>query len=144
MPVILIIIIQSQYSRMSTNRASRSQYFARVIFYAALFFIASIILCKIWPSDYCIPVILALAGVYICSLIPLEIKRLHDMNLSGWWLLLLFIPIVNGIFKMILLFKKGTHGKNRFGPEPCPTALEGWMIPIAIAAWIIALVASSW
>lgn len=39
------------------------------------------------------------------------IKRLHDANYSGWFLLL---PIYN----ILLLFSKGTHGSNSFGIQP--------------------------
>jgi len=41
------------------------------------------------------------------------IRRMHDVDRSGWWLLL---PIVNIIFWA----KSGTEGENRFGPPPPP------------------------
>ena len=44
-------------------------------------------------------------------------RRLHDLNASGWWQLILLIPF--GQFILIgLLFFKGTDGPNRFGEEP--------------------------
>lgn len=43
------------------------------------------------------------------------IKRLHDRNRSGWWLL---IPIINVYFIIEALFFKGTTGDNRFGSDP--------------------------
>jgi uncharacterized membrane protein YhaH (DUF805 family) len=50
------------------------------------------------------------------------VKRLHDRNRSGWWLLASLIPI-GGPFILIALlieawFLKGTEGENRFGPDP--------------------------
>jgi uncharacterized membrane protein YhaH (DUF805 family) len=50
------------------------------------------------------------------------VKRLHDRNRSGWWLLASSIPI-GGPFILIALlieawFLKGTEGENRFGPDP--------------------------
>lgn len=47
--------------------------------------------------------------------ISVGVRRLHDSDRSGWWLLL---PIVNLIF----LVQDGTQGDNRFGPNPKATA----------------------
>ena len=49
---------------------------------------------------------------------PVIIKRSHDVDLSGWSILLLFIPFANVIFLFYLLIKEGTQGTNRFGPDP--------------------------
>jgi uncharacterized membrane protein YhaH (DUF805 family) len=46
-------------------------------------------------------------------------KRWHDRNKSGWWSLILFIPLVGPIWFLIELgFLRGTEGQNRFGPDP--------------------------
>lgn len=47
------------------------------------------------------------------------IRRLHDRNKSGWWLLVGLIPVL-GVFWMLIEcgFKRGTDGDNRFGPSP--------------------------
>ena len=63
----------------------------------------------------------------IATLIPgisLGVRRLHDINRSGWWMLLslgfmFFIPI---IFLLILAAVPGNKGPNRYGPEPWTTA----------------------
>jgi uncharacterized membrane protein YhaH (DUF805 family) len=43
--------------------------------------------------------------------IAVGVRRMHDTNHSGWWLLL---PIVNLIFAI----QDGQPGENRFGPDP--------------------------
>lgn len=44
-----------------------------------------------------------------------QVRRLHDMDRSGWWVLLKFVPYV-GIFGLyIWLCFDGTEGDNRFG-----------------------------
>lgn len=48
------------------------------------------------------------------------IRRLHDINASGWWLLLYIVPVVNLVFYIVLLVKGGAPGPNDFGP-PRPT-----------------------
>jgi len=46
------------------------------------------------------------------------VKRLHDIERPGAHFWLLLIPIYNIILALILLFKKGTAGKNKFGKDP--------------------------
>ncbi len=50
--------------------------------------------------------------------IMVNIRRLHDIGKSGWWLLLVFIPFVNLLFVLALFLIKGTDGPNQFGPDP--------------------------
>ncbi|MGB5212786.1 MAG: DUF805 domain-containing protein [Anderseniella sp.] len=55
--------------------------------------------------------------------IMLHIKRCHDRDKSGWWCLLLFIPIVGFIWAMVDLgILPGTDGANEYGPDPLETA----------------------
>jgi len=42
-------------------------------------------------------------------------KRLHDWDKSGWFQLLLIVPIVNVVFWFVMVFYPGTPGPNRFG-----------------------------
>ena len=59
-----------------------------------------------------------------CSLIlglarlPVTVRRMHDIDFGGWWLLFYFVPILNLAFEFILYLKKGTDGENRFGADP--------------------------
>lgn len=57
--------------------------------------------------------------------IALNIRRLHDRDMSGWWFLGLvigmIIPILNFfviIAYLVLMLLPGTRGPNRFGPDP--------------------------
>jgi uncharacterized membrane protein YhaH (DUF805 family) len=46
-------------------------------------------------------------------------KRWHDRNKSGWWSLILLVPIIGGIWMLIELgFLRGTEGPNTYGPDP--------------------------
>ena len=45
------------------------------------------------------------------------VRRLHDRDISGWAILLFIIPLIN-IYLIVLLFLKGTEGKNKFGEYP--------------------------
>lgn len=50
--------------------------------------------------------------------IMLSIRRLHDLNKSGWFMLILLIPVVNLIFAIYMYLAKGTSGENRYGADP--------------------------
>ena len=67
-------------------------------------------------------IILSLLGllglVFIWSGIAIQVKRWHDRDKSGWWILINFIPII-GFWAFIENgFLPGTEGKNRFGEDP--------------------------
>jgi len=66
-----------------------------------------------------------LSGIFVLiALWPslaVAVKRAHDRNRSGWFILLMFIPLVN-IWPLIELgFLKGTDSENKYGSDP----LEG-------------------
>ena len=50
--------------------------------------------------------------------IMLGVRRLHDLNRNGWFMILLFVPFINLIFLLYLWFAPGTFGDNRFGADP--------------------------
>ena len=50
--------------------------------------------------------------------VMLQIRRLHDLDKSGWFALLSLIPIINFCLGLYLLLFKGTEGDNRYGPDP--------------------------
>jgi uncharacterized membrane protein YhaH (DUF805 family) len=55
-------------------------------------------------------------GVLVPSL-AVAVRRLHDIDKSGWFLLIGFIPVA-GIALIVLLALDGTPGDNRYGPNP--------------------------
>ena len=50
--------------------------------------------------------------------VMLQIRRLHDLDKSAWFVLLSAIPGVNLLFGLYLLFFKGTDGTNQYGYDP--------------------------
>lgn len=60
-----------------------------------------------------------LAGlVYLAHLIPsiaISVRRLHDINKSGWWLLLLFVPFAGAIALLVFMCTPSTPGLTRYG-----------------------------
>lgn len=62
-----------------------------------------------------------MSGIFsLLAIIPavlVYIKRWHDRDKSGWWMLIMLLPIIDAIWALIELgFLPGTPGPNRFGP----------------------------
>ena len=56
-------------------------------------------------------------GVLLPS-IAVSVRRLHDTDRSGWWLLLVFLPVVGFIVLLVFMILEGISGQNRFGEDP--------------------------
>ena len=48
----------------------------------------------------------------------IAIRRLHDIDRTGWWVLIGLIPFIGGILLVIWFATKGTDGPNRSGSDP--------------------------
>lgn len=63
-----------------------------------------------------------LGGLYaLLVLLPtigVQVRRLHDVDRSGWWLLIYLVPLVGAIVIFVFACMKGTPGANRFGLDP--------------------------
>lgn len=66
-----------------------------------------------------------LSGLFgLAMLIPwlaVAVRRLHDSDRRGWWLLIAFFPIIGGIVLLVFFIMGGTRGANRFGADPVET-----------------------
>lgn len=59
--------------------------------------------------------ILPLAGLCYFLFLSTTANRLHDFDYSGWWALILFIPVLNALFFVGLCIRPGAKGKNKYG-----------------------------
>jgi len=106
----------SNYVNFS-GRACRSEYW-----YWILFIIIADIVAAIIDQALGIQLVTGLFGlVTIIPNIAIAIRRLHDLDRTGWWILLGFIPLIGWIILLIWYVTKGTDGPNRFGPDPLAT-----------------------
>jgi uncharacterized membrane protein YhaH (DUF805 family) len=56
-------------------------------------------------------------GVLVPS-IAVAVRRFHDQDKSGWFVLLAFIPFIGGLILLVFMCLEGTRGPNRFGEDP--------------------------
>ena len=51
--------------------------------------------------------------------LAVTVKRFHDRDKTGWWVLIVFVPVIGGLWYLIECgFLRGTEGPNPFGPDP--------------------------
>jgi uncharacterized membrane protein YhaH (DUF805 family) len=104
------------------GRASRKEYIVKLIIIVIIFFILQLNLEYIDEKDSWVLIILScisvlLAYISIFQYFPLAIRRLHDLNSSGWFVLISFVPF-GQLLILWLMFKKGTDGVNDYGEPP--------------------------
>ena len=72
-------------------------------------------------------------------------RRLNDLNRSGWWGLLVIVPLVGLLLAIYLMFFPGTDGDNNWGPAPTSNSIGvlilGWMMPVFFVLGIVAAIA---
>ena len=93
------------------GRARRSEYWWWFLFYIIAY--ASAIGIDVMLSLGMLSLVVSLA--LMAPSLALGARRLHDINKSGWWQLLLLIPLIGMIILMVLAAKQGDASENRFG-----------------------------
>ena len=68
----------------------------------------------IWGVTYIVLLIVGLS---------LGVRRLHDGDTSGWWLLVTLVPFGN-LYLLYLMCREGTPNHNRFGPNPLADSMD--------------------
>ncbi|HRQ66029.1 MAG TPA: DUF805 domain-containing protein [Xanthomonadaceae bacterium] len=58
--------------------------------------------------------------------LAIQAKRWHDLDKSGWWILINLVPVVGGLYALVMTgFVKGSDGRNQFGDDPVPGMAAG-------------------
>jgi uncharacterized membrane protein YhaH (DUF805 family) len=103
-----------------SGRASRSEYWLFVLIFFLIYAVCFALdynAIGIGPSG--IPPLTLIA--YLAHFVPglaVLVRRLHDIDRSGWWLLISLVPVLGSIWLLVLLCSEGTYGPNQYGPNP--------------------------
>ncbi len=104
-----------------TGRAPRAEYWwfylAMAVMLIVTMIIDGMIGSNLGGSGYGFVTLLAGLAVLVPG-IAVGVRRLHDTDRSGWWLLIAFIPLIGGIILLVFYVSEGTKSDNRFGPDP--------------------------
>ncbi len=89
------------------GKATRKEYWMFFLFNIIFAFVASMLDNFLGLSSIETGGIGPIYGLYILgTLLPglaAAVRRLHDIGKSGWWLLIAFVPIIGGIWLIVLL-----------------------------------------
>lgn len=112
-----------KYAQFS-GRARRSEYWLFVL--AA--FIATVVGAVpllVFDANGGGPAATALLVLYILLVLAISVpklavtfRRLHDIDKSAWWMLIVLIPAVGPVVLLVFLILDGTPGPNRYGQDP--------------------------
>jgi uncharacterized membrane protein YhaH (DUF805 family) len=97
------------------GRASRSSYWWWI-----LFGIIVSVVCNMLDSAVFDAMVLSWIASLALFLPGLSkgIRRLHDTGRSGWWLLIIFVPLIGFIVLLIFFLEKSDPGANEYGAAP--------------------------
>ena len=100
------------------GRACRSEYWFWVLFVVIVGIVLGIIDGILFPDTQTglLGPLFSL-GVFLPGL-AVAIRRLHDIDKSGWWVLIVLIPIVGLIIFIVWAVTRGIETNNRFGADP--------------------------
>ena len=105
-----------------TGRSRRKEYWMFLLLSIGIYIIASILdgiagLNGMIAGRYGPITTLVALGLLVPTL-AVSVRRLHDSDRSGWWLLLGLVPLVGEIIVLVFMVLEGTRGANRFGADP--------------------------
>lgn len=113
------LTVLRRYAEFS-GRSRRKEYWYFVLFNSIFIVTLSVVDVKIGTYNPQADLGL-LSGLYVAAtLLPsiaVSVRRLHDIDCSGWWLLVSFVPFL-GIALLFFMVDAGTAGENGYGPDP--------------------------
>jgi uncharacterized membrane protein YhaH (DUF805 family) len=104
-----------------SGRASRSEYWFFVLFQILLLIALMIVDALTFRGAVNVFATLAMLILFLPGL-AVTVRRLHDVDMSGWFVLLGFIPVVS-LIMLVWLCQRGTDGANRYGMGPAGAAI---------------------
>ncbi len=114
--------ISAVYGKYATfsGRARRSEYWWWVLFQAVAGVVIGLVamgmgLGRDFGSD---PLSLIWSLANLLPGIAVSVRRLHDLDKSGWWLLIALIPLIGAIVLIVWFCSRGTVGPNQHGIDP--------------------------
>jgi uncharacterized membrane protein YhaH (DUF805 family) len=116
------------------GRARRKEYWYFILFYCIALVALAIV--DVLAGTYSEEAEMGLfsALFVLATLIPMiavTVRRLHDTDRSGWWVLISFIPLIGSLVLLVFAVLDSTPGANRFGANPKGVMAVGTPAPAA-------------
>lgn len=106
-----------------SGRARRKEYWYFTLFHTIMAIAGELIAGGLYNENPTLgEIFMGIVFLYIlASIIPtlaVSVRRLHDIDKSGWWYFIAFIPLIGPFWLLILTCTDGTIGPNQYGPDP--------------------------
>ncbi|QDU07706.1 DUF805 domain-containing protein [Gimesia aquarii] len=99
------------------GRARRMEYWMFTLFNFIIAFVLNMLVGFVGE-----PMLVALPALYgLFVFIPgiaVTVRRLHDTGRSGWWILIVFVPLIGGLVLLVFMIIEGEAGDNAYGSNP--------------------------
>ena len=119
------ISVLKQYAVFS-GRARRTEYWMFVLCNVVFMLLVGMVDRLIGSDKEILSAIYSLA-VLLPSL-AVAVRRLHDTDRSGWWLLIGLIPVIGTLVLIYFMVCNGQQGPNRFGDDPKAAPSQGFIV----------------
>lgn len=109
-------VITERYADFQ-GRSRRSEFWWFILFYFLLILVLNFVIGGISETLGSILTFVVWAALLVPN-IAVGVRRLHDIDRTGWWLLVGLIPVIGTVILLVFFVQRGTAGTNRFGPDP--------------------------
>lgn len=100
-----------------SGRANRKQFWLYALWLVVVYIVIGILSAAL--GEKAGNAVIAL--VWLALIVPnlaMIVRRLHDTDRSGWWVLISLLPLIGGLILFVFEVLPGTPGENRFGSQP--------------------------
>ena len=105
-----------------SGRSRRSEYWYFTLFYLVIAIVLSVLDGILFGGSVDGKGTPVLSGLFMLAMllpsVAVGIRRLHDTDRSGWWLLIGLVPLVGFIVLIVFFVQDSRPGDNRFGANP--------------------------
>ena len=113
----------SKYATFS-GRASRSEYWYWILLVGPIYYFSNKLIERLVEDGVTVTALVIVALAVLWALVVLlpglavQVRRLHDTDRSGWWILLYLVPFVGWLILLLFNVTASTEGPNRYGLQP--------------------------
>ena len=100
-----------------SGRANRKQFWLYALWLCVAYIVIGILSAALGEKAGNAVIVLVWLALIVPNL-AMIVRRLHDTDRSGWWILIGLLPLIGGLILFVFDLLPGPPGENRFGSQP--------------------------
>lgn len=100
-----------------SGRANRKQFWLYALWLIVVYMVIGVVAAVLGEKAGNAFIVLVWLALIVPNL-AMIVRRLHDTDRSGWWVLISLLPLIGGLILFVFEVLPGTPGENRFGSQP--------------------------